>query len=201
MDNAAALYFKDEFDLTTESAAAIASIFGWMNLFARALGGYVSDKANARLGMRGRLLVQALCLAAEGALVIVFANTPTLGAAIAVMVAFSLFVQGGCGTTFGIVPYVDPPSTGSISGIVGAGGNVGAVLFGLGFRNLPTYKEAFVLMGSVTLGASLLTCFIFIKGHAGLLCGKDDIVPTKEQPQTLAVPEPDAEKADEVNKD
>jgi hypothetical protein len=31
----------------------------------------------------------------------------------------------------GIVPYVDPPSTGSISGIVGAGGNAGAVGFGM----------------------------------------------------------------------
>jgi NNP family nitrate/nitrite transporter-like MFS transporter len=39
MNNAAALYFKDQFDLSTESAAAIASIFGWMNLFARGLGG------------------------------------------------------------------------------------------------------------------------------------------------------------------
>ena len=45
MNNAAALYFKDQFGLTTESAAAIASIFGWMNLFARGMGGYVSDSA------------------------------------------------------------------------------------------------------------------------------------------------------------
>ena len=35
MNSASALYFKDEFGLSTESAAAIASIFGWMNLFAR----------------------------------------------------------------------------------------------------------------------------------------------------------------------
>lgn len=50
MNNAAALYFKDEFGLSTESAAAIASIFGWMNLFARGLGGFISDKANRRWG-------------------------------------------------------------------------------------------------------------------------------------------------------
>jgi NNP family nitrate/nitrite transporter-like MFS transporter len=198
MNNAAALYFKDEFDLTTESAAAIASIFGWMNLFARGLGGYLSDKANARIGMRGRIWVHTLCLAGEGALVIVFANTPSLGSAIAVMVFFSLCVQAAEGTSFAIVPYIDPPSTGSIAGIVGAGGNVGAVLFGLGFRNLPTYKQAFILMGGVILGSCVLSCLLFIKGHAGMICGKDDPVPTKE-PQTLAVPEPDAEKADEIN--
>ena len=50
MNNAAALYFVDRFGQTTEAAAAIASIFGWMNLFARGLGGYASDKANAYNG-------------------------------------------------------------------------------------------------------------------------------------------------------
>ena len=50
MNNAAALYFSGEFDLSTESAAAIASIFGWMNLFARGVGGFISDKANAKMG-------------------------------------------------------------------------------------------------------------------------------------------------------
>ena len=50
MNNAAALYFHDEFGLNTEKAAAVASIFGWMNLFARGLGGFISDKMNARAG-------------------------------------------------------------------------------------------------------------------------------------------------------
>jgi len=92
MNNGAARSFKDEFDQTTESAAAIASIFGWMmNLLARGLGGYIiSDRANAKMGMRGRLLVQTICLAAEGALVLVFANTGSLVAAIAAMAFFSL---------------------------------------------------------------------------------------------------------------
>ena len=50
MNNAAALYFVDRFGQSTEAAAAIASIFGWMNLFARGMGGYSSDKANAYSG-------------------------------------------------------------------------------------------------------------------------------------------------------
>ena len=48
------------------------------------------------------------------------------------------------------------------------------------------------------MGSCILSPLIFIKGHAGMICGKDDPVPVKE-PQTLAIPEPDAEKADEVN--
>ena len=46
MNNASALYFKDVFGLSTETAAAMASIFGWMNLFARGLGGFFSDYFN-----------------------------------------------------------------------------------------------------------------------------------------------------------
>jgi MFS transporter, NNP family, nitrate/nitrite transporter len=199
MNNAAALYFRDEFDQSTESAAAIASIFGWMNLFARGMGGYISDKSNAMCGMRGRLWAQTVCLLCEGALVLVFANTKSLGGAIAVMVFFSLFVQSAEGTSYGIVPYVDPPNTGSISGIIGAGGNTGAVCFGLGFRQLE-YEQAFIIMGISIMISAVLSLFIFIKGHSGLICGKDEYV-DKETGATLAVPMPDAEKAEEVNKD
>lgn len=192
MNNAAALYFKDTFDLETETAAAIASIFGFMNLFARGLGGFMSDKGNTYMGMKGRLWAQTICLIAEGILVLVFANTKSLGLAITVMVFFSLFVQAAEGTSYGIVPYVDPPATGSISGIVGAGGNTGAVCFGLGFRNLATAKEAFRLMGFTILGSSVLSILIRIKGCSHLLGGVDEFkndpedtvleVPVKEEP-------------------
>jgi NNP family nitrate/nitrite transporter-like MFS transporter len=189
MNNAAALYFKDEFEQDTESAAAIASIFGWMNLFARGLGGFSSDFANARFGMRGRLLVHTMFLLLEGALVLVFAQTKSLGGAIIVMVFFSLCVQAAEGTTYGIVPYVDPPSTGSIAGIVGAGGNTGAVAFGLCFRQL-NYENAFKIMGFTIFGSAAVTVLIHIKGHAGLLWGEDS-APGKNA--ILAVPQPDEE--------
>lgn len=189
MNNAAALYFKDKFELTTETAAAIASIFGFMNLFARGLGGYCSDKANKKMGMRGRLLAQTIFLLLEGFFVLIFAQTESLGAAITVMVFFSLFVQAAEGTTYGIVPYVDPPATGAISGIVGAGGNTGAVCFGLGFRNLE-YKTAFMIMGYTIMGSAALSLLVFVKGHAGLICGQD--APTEEA-VTLNVPVKDLE--------
>eukprot|EP00521_Asterionellopsis_glacialis_P010965 CAMPEP_0195307144 /NCGR_PEP_ID=MMETSP0707-20130614/37566_1 /TAXON_ID=33640 /ORGANISM="Asterionellopsis glacialis, Strain CCMP134" /LENGTH=479 /DNA_ID=CAMNT_0040371391 /DNA_START=94 /DNA_END=1533 /DNA_ORIENTATION=- len=196
MNNAAALYFREEFDQSTESAAAIASIFGWMNLFARGLGGFASDNFNARMGMRGRILVQTVFLAVEGGLVLVFANSNSLAGSIVIMVFFSVFVQAAEGSTYGIVPYVDPPSTGSIAGIVGAGGNSGAVAFGMCFRQLD-YFDAFIVMGCCILGSAFLSAFVIIKGHSSLLCGGTD----EEEPkaQGLSVPEPDEEAADEVN--
>merc|ERR1719330_1046159 len=133
---------------------------------------------NQKCGMRGRLWAQTICLIGEGILVLVFANTKTLGLSITIMICFSIFVQAAEGTSYGIVPYVDPASTGSIAGIVGAGGNSGAVAFGMGFRNLP-YKDAFNIMGFSILGSSILSLFICIKGSSGLLCGKDEVVETK----------------------
>ena len=195
MTNGAAIYFHEEFKQSTESAAAIASIFGWMNLFARGLGGFLSDKANAKMGMRGRLAFHFTCLFMEGVFIFIFANTHNLGAAIAVLVFFSLFVQFADGTSFSIVPYVDPTCTGSVSGIVGAGGNVGAVVFGLGFRQM-NYKNAFYLMGGCVLAISL-TCFcVKIKDCSSLILGGSDAVPEQKEvyDSTLAVP--DAKKDD-----
>jgi NNP family nitrate/nitrite transporter-like MFS transporter len=172
MTNAAALYFKDEFGLSTESAAAIASIFGWMNLFARGIGGFLSDMTSATYGMRGRLWIQTATLIAEGTLVCIFSTTHTLGMAIFVMVIFSIFVQAAEGSTFGIVPYVNYSVTGSISGIVGAGGNVGGVIFSLLFLQHGD-RKAFLWMGCLVLMSSILTAFISIPGHRSLLCGDD----------------------------
>lgn len=148
--------------------------------------------------MKGRLWVQAILLVLEGALVLVFANTASLAGSIVVMVFFSLMVQACEGSTYGIVPYVDPPATGSIAGIVGAGGNTGAVCFQLAFRQLG-YKRAFVIMGATIMGSSLLTAFICIKGYGKLLWGKDEDIGAKLA--ALNVPERTAETEADVNKD
>jgi len=172
VNNAAALYFQDEFGQSTESAAAIASAFGLMNIFARGMGGLFSDVGNAALGMRGRLIWQCAVLVIEGFLVCVFAYMETLSGAVILMALFSIFVQAAEGSTFGIVPYVNPPCTGSIAGIVGAGGTAGAIVFGLIFREFD-YKTAFNTMGVIVMCSSVLSLLVVIRGHAGLVCGVD----------------------------
>jgi NNP family nitrate/nitrite transporter-like MFS transporter len=146
-----------------------------MNLFARGLGGVLSDTLNETMGMRGRIMAQAVLLLFEGIAVLIFAQTDTLAGAVIVLVLFSLFVQSAEGTSYGIVPYVKPKFTGSVTGIVGAGGNVGAVCFGLGFREL-NYNQAFNIMGGSIIASAFLSIFISIKGHRGLLHGEDQVV-------------------------
>jgi NNP family nitrate/nitrite transporter-like MFS transporter len=175
MNFATTLYFKDEFGQSTEAAAAMTSIFGWLNLLARGAGGFASDFGFYKWGMRFRLLILTIFLAAEGVFVLIFANTSSLAGAITTLIFFSIFVQAAEGAVYAIVPYVDPLNMGSVIGIVGAGGNVGAVAFGFAFRELD-YATAFTIMGAAILGSSALSLFIKIEGHAGLLWGEDETV-------------------------
>jgi len=48
---------------------------------------------------------------------------------------FGLFVCMACGATYAVVPLIRPKSIGSVSGIVGAGGNAGAVLASMLFKS------------------------------------------------------------------
>lgn len=55
MNNIAAIYYHDYFQLDLATAGLIAGLFGLMNLFARTLGGYFGDKAGMRWGLSGRV--------------------------------------------------------------------------------------------------------------------------------------------------
>ena len=113
MTNATALYFHDEFGQTTVSAAAIASVFGFMNLFARGLGGMGSDRFQNLNGVTGRLFWQMITLILEGIGVGIFAYSESLAGSIVALIFLSCMVQSAEGSTFGIVPYVDRRFTGT----------------------------------------------------------------------------------------
>merc|ERR1711937_90393 len=51
-----------------------------------------------------------------------------VGMSVLCMILFSLCVQAAEGLHYGIVPYVSRPALGVVSGMVGAGGNLGAVI-------------------------------------------------------------------------
>jgi MFS transporter, NNP family, nitrate/nitrite transporter len=133
------------------------------------MGGFFSDVADQKWGIPGRLVVQSFLLVMEGIFVIVFSQTGTLAGAIVVLIIFSFFVQSSEGSTFGIVPYVDEPHTGSVTGVVGAGGNIGAVCFSVAFRVMSSDKNALMILGGSAIVSSVLSVFIHIEGHERLM--------------------------------
>src|SRR3546814_1188655 len=66
----------------------------------------------------------------EGLGLLWFAHAQGVAEAIVAMVAFGLFTHMACGATYALVPFVDRKALGGVAGIVGAGGNVGAVAAG-----------------------------------------------------------------------
>jgi NNP family nitrate/nitrite transporter-like MFS transporter len=156
-DNVASLHFVDSFHLSQSTAGFWAGIFGFMNIFARALGGIVSDKVGGKFGMRGKGLLLAGVLLLEGCGLIVFAQSGTLLIAIISMLSFALFLKMSNGATYGIVPFVNTKNVGMVSGIVGAGGNLGGMLFGFLFKSTTiTYVEAFTYIGYAVIAVALI---------------------------------------------
>ncbi|OIN61261.1 NarK family nitrate/nitrite MFS transporter [Arsenicibacter rosenii] len=147
-DNVAALYFSERFGATLTTAGLLAGTFGFMNLFARAVGGIVADKVGARNGLRGKGLLLAGLLLLEGIGIVLFAQTGSLTMAVIAMLGFAMFLKMANGATYAIVPFVNRKAMGAVSGIVGAGGNVGAVLAGFLFKSETiSYTEAFLMIG------------------------------------------------------
>ncbi|HTI58915.1 MFS transporter [Mucilaginibacter sp.] len=156
-DNVASLHFVDSFHLSQSTAGFWAGIFGFMNLFARALGGIVSDKVGGKFGMRGKGLLLAGVLLLEGCGLILFAASGTLIMAIVSMLTFALFLKMSNGATYGIVPFVNTKNVGLVSGIVGAGGNMGGMLFGFLFKSSAiTYVQAFTHIGYGVIAVALI---------------------------------------------
>merc|ERR1719456_769435 len=131
MNNQLATHFRTYFQMKAANAGALASSFGGMNLFARSLGGISSDLMFAKFGFPGRLWAQFLSLFFEAIFLFGFGsvtNEQPWYVALGVLCCFSLFVQMAEGTSYGIVPFMIPKQLACVSAVVGAGGNLGAVI-------------------------------------------------------------------------
>jgi len=149
--------------LGKNNASMVASLFGLMNLFARALGGIASDGLNKKLFMRGRLTAQFLCLFGEGVMLLIFSRVENVGVAIFMLILFSLFVQSSEGSTFSIVPFMSS-NIGGVAAIVGAGGNVGAVCWATMMKGIDDQGDAYFILGWIVLACSFLTFLIPVQG-------------------------------------
>ncbi len=159
-DNVASLHFVDTYHLSQATAGLLAGTFGLMNLFARGLGGFVSDRIGLKQGIRGKGLLLAFVLMAEGGGLLLFAGAPSLQLAIVAMIGFALFLKMANGATYGIVPFISPRNVGLVSGIVGAGGNIGGMLFGFLFKaENVSYEQAFSWIAYAVIATGCIILF------------------------------------------
>ena len=157
INNIAALYFHDSFGLGLAAAGMIAGLFGLMNVFARTLGGIVGDKWGLKWGLKGRVRFLGMILFLEGLALMIFSQQTVLPIAIGTMILFSLCVQMSEGATYSVVPFINKKALGAAAGIVGAGGNAGAVAAGFLFRTEAlSWPQALLILGAVVATVSFL---------------------------------------------
>ena len=149
--NIAAVYYVDHFQLSLKEAGMAAGSFGLLALFARALGGWLSDKMANRGTLNSRVTVLFIMMIGEGIGLLWFAKADSVMFAVIAMLVFGLFTHMACGATYALVPFIDSKALGGVAGIIGAGGNVGAVAAGFLMKGTGDIQQTLAILGVLVI--------------------------------------------------
>jgi len=155
-------FFESTFTMSPTAAGLVASSFAFVNLFARPLGGLISDHVQSR---KLTMVIYMVGIAAGFAGMALITSSWPIWLAVALTVACSVFVQGAEGATFAIIPMINRRMTGQIAGMAGAYGNVGAVAYLVLF----TLVDAATFFWWLAAGAALsvVACMIWLREPHG----------------------------------
>jgi NNP family nitrate/nitrite transporter-like MFS transporter len=153
--NLAATYYVDHFSLDMKTAGLYAGSFGLIALFGRALGGIFSDRIAHHRGLDGRTALLFGFILCEGLGLMLFSHMESATGALLTMLGFGLFTHMACGVTYSLTPFINPKAYGGVAGIIGAGGNVGAVAAGFLMKAADGVQHGLFILGA------LVTCSAF----------------------------------------
>jgi NNP family nitrate/nitrite transporter-like MFS transporter len=153
--------------VTPTVAGVVAASFAFVNLGARPLGGYLSDRRSNRkrtmltymIGIVIGFVLMAFIGKWNGLVdsdglrevVPMFDGIWWLVVAVLFTVIASMFVQGAEGATFAVIPMINKRMTGQIAGMAGAYGNVGAVIYLVLFSLVDSKTFFFILAGGALI--------------------------------------------------
>ncbi len=189
MDNILHLYYHDHFGMGVKTAGFAAGSLGLMHLFARTLGGMVSDRFGGKWGLKGRVNWLFAAILVEGLILMVFSRATTIAMAIPAMIGFGIFMKMSEGATYSVVPFVNKKALGSVSGIVGAGGNAGAVAAGFMFKRLD-YPTALLYLGGIVAVASLLAFAVRFSAETEVEVSRDFAEADEQRRRSSSSPAP-----------
>ena len=173
-------YFTLTFGMSQYVAATAGAGLGLTNIFARAYGGWMSDLMAERWGVTARIWAFFIQHAAMSVLLIVFTtlsfDNSSFGGMMVLYIAWAIAISAANGGNFAMLPYVNPTCVGGVAGIVGAGGNFGAmlgnVLIGFVFASpstlKPTRNLSFLALGWYGIAVTLLLPLLWLPGQGSM---------------------------------
>jgi NNP family nitrate/nitrite transporter-like MFS transporter len=140
-----ALFYVEWFDIPKVSAALLAGVYPFINLFARPGGGWISDI----IGRKRTLIIAFAGITASFLVLGMVDKSWPIWMVVVMTIIGGIFSKAGSGAVYAMVPLIQRRMTGQIAGMAGAFGNVGAVLF-LTVNSLISYDQFFLFIGIVS---------------------------------------------------
>lgn len=156
-----AMFYVEWFDIPKVTAALLAGIYPFINLFARPGGGWISDI----IGRKRTLIIAFAGITVSFLLLGMVDKSWPIWMVVGMTIIAGIFSKGGSGAVYAMVPLIQRRMTGQIAGMAGAFGNVGAVLF-LTVNSLISYDQFFLFIGVVSSVVFLLI-LVFLEEPKG----------------------------------
>lgn len=164
-------YYSTNFPkLGLQESGNWAAMFGLMNVVYRPLGGLVSDfayRSTGTLWSKKALLHFYSIMVGAFMVAIGVTNSHTQSTMFGLVGGgLAFFLEGANGLNYSLVPHVHPHANGIVSGVVGACGNLGGIIFAIIFRynvegKKTLYGKTFWIIGVIIMAINV--CLIWIR--------------------------------------
>jgi len=169
-----AYYLKNFPYLGQTSSGRWAAMFGLLNIVTRPLGGFIGDLIYKYT--KGNLWAKKCWIHFVGVMAGIFIivigklNSHNQDTMFGLVALFAIFLEAGNGANFALVPHIHPHANGILSGIIGATGNFGGVIYAIIFRhNKQDYAKTFWIIGVMMIAMNLMFAWVnpIPKGQIG----------------------------------
>lgn len=159
-----AYYLKQFPKLLQTGTGRWAAMFGLLNVVCRPIGGIIADllyRKTKSVWSKKVWLHTLAIIAGAFQIAIGVLNSKHESTMFGLVAAMALFIEGSNGATFAVVPHIHPYANGIVSGVTGACGNLGGIVFAIIFRYLGAdYGKTFWIIGVMTIVINLAVSWI-----------------------------------------
>lgn len=157
-------YLKNFPSLGQTGSGRWAAMFGLLNVIFRPAGGVVADiiyKYTSSVWAKKLWIVFCGVTMGVFELCIGLVNPHHEATMFGLVAGLAVFMDASNGANFAVVPHVHPHANGILSGIVGATGNLGGIIFAIIFRyHGKNYAKVIWIIGGISIGVNLAVCWI-----------------------------------------